>query len=373
MKKNSTFDRALTSFQLRRGTNQMKSKLFKLLPLVLFSLSASGYCDAAPGEQPSGFDQGHPVQASQMTGGYNSPARIDVEGAWDFYFTGSFIYWQPRMDGLSLGTYNFSPVVEPGVILNLDFDYKPGFKVGLGMNSSFDNWNIYAEYTWIRSRDHSSHSIPLTVASTYAFWNSSAPTYSNAAGNWHHQNNILDFILGRAHYTGTRLTCLPYVGVRAYWIDQDYNVSYAVAAAPTTYWFSHAEADSWAIGARAGVDTSWLLGKDFRLIGNLAGSLAYQKIKAHYLAYNASNVLVANYKDNFGQITPNIQGALGLGWGSYFSSREWHFDLAALYEFHYFWNQNAMRTLVQESTTSRPAGSGDLMYQGLTVTARLDF
>src|SRR5690349_12054416 len=39
------------------------------------------------------YEQGHELTASQMMAAYNAPARIDVRGAWDFYATGSFIYW----------------------------------------------------------------------------------------------------------------------------------------------------------------------------------------------------------------------------------------------------------------------------------------
>ncbi len=344
----------------------MKSKLFKLLPLVLFSLAASGYCNTAPGEQPSGYDQGNPIQANQMASGYNSPARIDVEGAWDFYLTGSLIYWQARMDGLSLGSYANLP--KSGKVLNTEFEYKPGFKVGLGMNSTFDNWTFYGEYTWIRNESDTSHTVPLTATST-PFWNT--PSFTNVSSEWEHHNNIADFIMGRSYYVGTHLTFMPFIGARAYWMDQDLDVTYTVS--PTTSAFSHGDVDSWAIGARTGIQTSWLLGKDFRLIGNVAGSLAYQKLEAEIQAYSVTGANAFRYQNDHGQITPNIEGALGLGWGAYFSNREWHFDFAALYEFHYFWNQNAMRTLLQETTLVGAAGSGDLMYQGLTLTARLDF
>ncbi len=357
----------------------MKSKLLKLLPLVLFSLAASGYSETTPAAQPSGscYDQGHPVQASQMASGYNSPARIDVEGAWDFYLTGSFIYWQARMDGLSVGTYAFTPPTHPGRVLNPEFEFKPGFKVGIGMNSSFDNWNVYAEYTWIRDEMHTRHSVPLasTISgSQVAFWNSNATSFTSVRSNWEHSNNILDLSLGRAYYVGTRLTFLPFVGTRAYWMDQDFHVSYADSTvSPATHARTSSDADSWAIGARTGVQTSWLLGHDFRLIGNVAGSLAYQKFNADLHVHNTTGAVTANFHSHHGQITPNVEGAVGLGWGSYFASHEWHFDFAALYEFHYFWNQNANRALAQEATATRASGSGDLMYQGLTLTARLDF
>jgi hypothetical protein len=351
----------------------MKLKLFKLLPLVLFSLAASGYSETTPGEQPSGYDQGQSVQANQMMSGYNSPARIEVEGAWDFYLTGSLIYWQAEMDGLSLGSYSYPNATKPGEMLNTEFSFKPGFKVGLGMNSGFDTWTFYGEYIWIRDAMHTSHSIPLTgVTTNSGFWNETPSGFTNAKSEWTHHNNIADLIMGRSYYVGTHLTLMPFIGARGYWMDQDFGVTYTVS--PTSTLHTYGDIDSWAVGARTGVQTSWLLGKDFRIIGNVAGSLAYQKFKSSLIAYGSNWATInANIRDHHAQITPNIEGAFGLGWGSYFSDREWHFDFAALYEFHYFWNQNALRTMVQELNSLPSGTSGDLMYQGLTLTARLDF
>jgi hypothetical protein len=357
----------------------MKCKLFQIIPLALVSLVASSYSLASSETQTAKSEpQVLPVEVSKLSCGYNAPAAVAVENAWDYYFTGSFIYWQAEMDGLKLGNYTYSPTVAAGKVLTSEFDFKPGFKVGLGMNFPNDDWTIYGEYTWIRNKSTTSHDVPSSASGTSAFWYYASPaiTFTNVYSSWKHDNNIADLILGRSQYTGKSLTCMPFFGLRGYWMNQHLGITYV--SSPTTSYYTAASADSWAVGARAGIQTNWLIGCDFRLIGNVAGSLAYQKFKTWFGSINSSNVIVSNITEHKYQITPNIEGALGLGWGSYLWKHKLHLDFSALYEFHYFWAQNSMRSLLQEATGSGGAGSGsivagNLMYQGLTVTAKVDF
>jgi hypothetical protein len=351
----------------------MKSKLFKLLPLVLFSLAATGYSENGSSEQSNAcFEQGHPLKENQIPSAYNAPARINVEGSWDFYVTGSFIYWQPKLDGLNSGSYGMDTVThKKGGFAQMDFDYKPGFKVGLGMNSTFDNWTFYAEYTWIHADEHKGFTVPnLSPTTALPVWNEDASGFDSVSSKWDHHNNIVDFNIGRPYYVGTNLSFAPFAGFRAYWMENAMDVLYTVTT-PNDY-EGHATNGSWAVGARVGIESNWMLTQDFRVIGKAAGSLAYQKIHTFFKELDSA-VIQDKIRTEYSQITPNVEAALGLGWGTYFSSKEWHFDISALYEFHYFWNQNSMRGLVDEAIFVNPARNLDLMYQGLTVTMKLDF
>ena len=101
------------------------------------------------------------LYAADSSLAYNKPARADASkqncrSPYGVFVDASFLYWYAAQDGMtiaysgddvdSLGTYP-SPVV---VFLNQPFEYKPGFKVGVGYSAK--EWEAKAEYTWIRNQ-----------------------------------------------------------------------------------------------------------------------------------------------------------------------------------------------------------------------------
>ena len=331
------------------------------------------------------YGQGHSMKEEQMSAGYNSPARYDVQGAWDYFINASFLYWQPRQKGVEVGTHIY-PTTEGAVtvsnnsIVNMDFDYHPAFKVGLGMNSDRDDWSVYVEYIRFYSTDSRSKSIPTTpaISATNRLitpWVSMADSELGRyiKGKWKVKMNLLDVELARAYYVGTQLTFKPFVGARGGWLDQVYHadiITYYGSADYTGY--AHNKSDSWLIGLRVGVDTNWLLGSGFRFFGNTAASIFYQKFKTSIKDVRTSTSTYKNH-DKIGYINPNFECALGFGWGTYFSDNSWHFDLSAGYEFHIFWNQNMIRSLVDGVNTTIDGNAGDLMLHGVTLSAQFDF
>ncbi len=357
----------------------MKQQRFGILlieKLLFLTFAFSGFSAYAQTAEKETLEQGEPLQPSSrevgtMLSGYNSPARIDVHGPLDFSLTGSFLYWQSKLEGLDLGNYSYTtPPQADGHVLEGNFDFNPGFKVAFALHSTFDNWSLYGEFTWVRANNKTHYTLPSNV-NPIAIWNSSSPlAFHHVHSRWIHQNNIVDIDLGRAYYVGKNLTFFPFIGTRGYWIDQKFGVKYFVSSTSSAASFS--SQDSWAAGARLGVQTFWLLGKGLRVEGNAAGSLVYQKFHTKFRDWDIATQILDRLKRSSSQITPNLEGALGMGWGSYFSRKEWHLDLLALCEFHCFWKQNSMRSLLDQFIT-RAAGPIDLTYQGLTLTIRLDF
>ncbi|MBI3900717.1 MAG: hypothetical protein HY324_01040, partial [Chlamydiia bacterium] len=109
---------------------------------------------------------------------YNAPAEINIgmQGEIDFFVAGSFLYWQPLQDNMAVSTVFGSTLSGNSITgfiqsatngataqqntLELDYKYKPGFQVILGMNLQDDDWIGYAEYT----RFHGTHTTSSTGA-----------------------------------------------------------------------------------------------------------------------------------------------------------------------------------------------------------------
>jgi hypothetical protein len=369
---------------------------------------------------------------------YNAPARIDPACGWDAWISLSFLYWQPKEKGLDLGNFNSVPItltqsatarisgqVEyDNDLIKMDFDYHPAFKLGLGFSSDRDDWTLYFEYTRFYSKDN--RSIDLTnslvlnnialigasIAEEFLSTNwinesisDSEKTILGATpipgtlglgpvqfaffhSRWELKTNIVDMELGRPYYLGRKLIFKPYYGLRGGTIDQKYSFTAQMVdyAHPDNFLLSYSKnkVDTWLIGPRIGVDTDWLIGCHFRIFGNVAAALTYQKFKTRLeqilpvqkngtISVTDSTAITYKSKSSTSYLTPEAELELGLGYGTYFCNNEWYFDLTAGYSFNYFWHQNMMRNLSDGFSRLIDSHVGDLMLHGLTVTARLDF
>ena len=265
-----------------------------------------------------------------------------------------------------------------GQVIDLDFKYQPGFKIGLGINSDYDDWNGLLEYTRIHATHRVSSGAPNTGLGVLALQqfneaNSSAIGATLAEGSWRIELDIVDLELARSNYVATHLTFRPFFGVRAAWIDQRYTVKARNSTiAPQTYEVKQTS-KTWGLGPRAGVDTNWLLGCGFRLIGNFAADLLYTRYKISRTEDQDTNpsILFANINEKRRFLRAHTELAVGMGWGTYFDHTNWHFDLAASYDFNIFLHQNMLRWFPNNSISRN--SKGDLFLHGLTLCARLDF
>ncbi|MBI3508210.1 MAG: hypothetical protein HY069_01050, partial [Chlamydiia bacterium] len=234
------------------------------------------------------FEQGQDILKAQMSPNYTAPATTQVRGAWDFFVTGSFIYWQPTEDNLEYavtnknyqGTIALNSTAGNGALtsgitgnwVKQDFQFQPGFKVGLGMNSEHDDWDVFAEYTWLRDRSHSTTNGPITgdLVATRGFAVNSSGTavanvYQTATQTFNCNFDLLNFEMGRSCYLGRALTVRPAVGVRGTLIRQKLHTVYvnnnivinsAVPGKATYQGWNH----SWSVGPRFSFNTNWLMG-----------------------------------------------------------------------------------------------------------------
>lgn len=342
------------------------------------------------------FEQGHEMMMSHLVAGYSAPARIDVRGSWDIYTVGSFTYWQPIQENMELGIVSnqTDPVYAiDGKIVNLNFNYKPGFQAGLGINFDHDNWDSVVKYTWFRG----SHRTTTTLDST-AFPNTILfPTWINpdsrivgfyeGTQKWTLHMDIIDWELARSYYVGTKLTFRPFFSARALWIRQNIDVAYSNQS---TYNGADAgsnvniqkKSHSWAIGPRAGLYSQWMLGDGFRLFGNGGGDILftqYKKLKSNQQFVHADGTLypLGSYRTEQTKLNclkGHLDLELGLGWGTYFDNNNWHIDLSAGYGFQIFFDQNMFRHFndVQSLAVSN-SPNGNLYVHGLTAEARFDF
>lgn len=350
-------------------------KILYLAPFLLISSYAAGQDTLDSKCQP-------------LTPGYNASCRIETQGCIDAFVWGSFIYYQPIQENMELGvvsdTKNALDLVN-GYVIDLDVDYKPGFKVGIGMNFSCDEWTSYLQYTWFRGTNRTTKSLDpnnaqIALLPAWEIPNFLAPQYNYGSEKWKLEMDLVDWNLARSYHVGQKLCFQSYVGLRFARIDQDLDVDYVNTDPANFFIWPSTSIDqsscSWGIGPQIGLNTNWSFCNGFRFysIGEMDVLFTQYDLKSTQTTeVTTANQIIVNYNDaNFLRLHTEL--ALGLGWGCYFCCDSYHFDLSADYGFQVFFDQNMLRVPVSAQAIGKSTlPNGNLYLHGLTVTARFDF
>jgi hypothetical protein len=187
------------------------------------------------------------TQATYQRGTYreitpNAGPRVTA-GA-DVFLTANFIWWKVVQEGTSYAisgvNLGAAPASDPYIAVSkgkkksIGEDWAPGFKVGIGLNLNHDGWDLYAQYTWLHAKKHSSSLslkapagteaingiLPLDRLPELAVEGGGIIGYGNrafaksASASWAHHLNVIDLELGRNFYLSQYLTMRPYIGFK---------------------------------------------------------------------------------------------------------------------------------------------------------------
>jgi len=310
--------------------------------------------------------------------GYNAAAAISVDNAWDFNVDASFIYWNVSQEAMDV-TY-VAPLVgsattrTPGSVVYQDTGYKPGFKVGIGWDTHFDNWALNAEYTWLHQSKNTSATAPGIEIFTANDWfpDHIADPFDAVSSVWKMHMDMVDVVVSRPFYQGTHLTLSPTGGLRGLFLRQTMDVTLSELTAPTSI-SSANSSHSWAVGPKCGVNSHWLVWRGLRFEGQMDASILYTRYTSIVNTETVAGVGSASSSaSDFSAVRPAVDMGLGLGYGAYMFRNSFYFDLAVRYDFSQFWSQNVMRNFASQ-LQGRDDAIGDLHMHGLTITLRCDF
>jgi len=148
----------------------------------------------------------------------NSGAIIKIE----------FLYWMVKNNAAVVATKE--TVTDDASIYKkverVNFKFEPGFRLGLGYNSTHDEWDIYAYWTYIHSNvsktlnaSNDFFLIPVEIDPDESFQNEAY--YSK--GSWLLKYNRWDLEMGRYFYPGKYFSLRPNFGLIALIIDQKFT------------------------------------------------------------------------------------------------------------------------------------------------------
>lgn len=311
------------------------------------------------------------------------------------YFDLEFLWWRAVEDGIDYAW--LSDASDPSVGANMhvqgqDFEFDPGYRIGLGYNFGYDDWDLYIVYTWL-------YTYPKTsLTGTKVAGNGSVlglfSLLPNNGGSlqligferarnvsWQMQFNAWDLELGRHFYVGEHLALKPVTGIKGALIRQHLRANYDNADYPRQGRdgpeFSNVQARGktrwWGVGPKAGMHGQWELFSGFSVIGNIQAALLYGEFHIRTSANavddrtdNTGQNRGGRFRDDFYRLRPMAALMLGLEWGR--CLWDWMF-----FSMHVGWEGQYWQQQMEFINFKDITPDGDLSMTGINAGVRLDF
>jgi len=310
--------------------------------------------------------------------GINQPSQPVLESAKEkrylpFHLYSEFLYFKVSEDAIKYAEkFPQDSTITPKVSeIKQDFSYSPGIRIGAGVPTYLDQWEIEAEWTYLYSHPSMEHSsakefgilASLVIPTWGAFGNNAVERVS---GNWHLTFNSVDLNLQRKFHPTERVFISAWGGILAGFIDQrmsvhykDFRIDFTEVTTPrkvvSKQWMS-------SVGPYMGMNLACRLPKKFDLffkysIGLLGGMFS---VKTKYKDFSqSSDEAHVTLKDSYTKTftAQQMQAGISKEW----SFRCWEASVALGWEFQQWTHQMNMRWFSSFTKASDPA---DLSFYG---------
>lgn len=294
------------------------------------------------------------------------------------------------------GTENWAEVITGGapspeicIIRKVNFNWDPGFRVGLSYGMKHDQWSTQLYYTRFhtRGKDRVTSSPGSVFSAFLGNFYVDNPTgagikglaYERANIHWTIDFNIFDWELGRSFWISKALSIRPFLGLKGGWIHQSIHSKWQHPSPPeppqTFIPFDtgreRLKNNFWGLGPSGGLDMDWNVystrNNFLSLFGNFSGAILYGHwtFKDVYTNEIPQKILVKLPRLNSG--ASMLRTVMGLGWDTYFKQGQYHFSTKLGYEMQFWLDQLQYYTL----DTGRLGNA--LTLQGGTLEFWFDF
>jgi hypothetical protein len=331
------------------------------------------------------------TQGTEAVGMVNPSSRYQVDNGWNFFLNTEFLWWVAKEDGLYYaqggfkGTHDSPPPPNArksfdGHLQKVKPHFRPGFRIGIGGNMPYDEWDIFLNWTWIKShaRDASrGHLLTLWghpgITDKKRTRRNTTDGAHSAHALWSLHINILDLEMGRSFWVGKHFSLRPFLGVRGAWIDQDLKIHYRYTTKRATDGKIKAESDFEGGGIRTGLDMRFALLNGWSFYGIASASMLYGFYDCDFHERWESK-RVGESRDGFHNAASTAQLALGVRWDTYLHNDRYHVGLYAGWEQNIWFGINKMNHFFHNlSEGNLEQMNGDLSLSGGTFGVRFDF
>jgi hypothetical protein len=320
------------------------------------------------------------------------------------YVKADFLYWIPHQEGLEYAYQQNSPSLTPvanlqnplllantigGRFKQIDFEWRPAFRVEAGYQLPLDDWRAFARWTRFEEEAKGDASISsISTQNLAAIWLGAEfnefgyPRVLSAKAKWRLHYNVLDGGLSRPFHWGSRCLLAPEVGIRGFWVNQQFVANYWGADITQTPANFTGTNNFCGAGLFSQLNSQWFFHKNWSVLGNILGSLNFGRLKLGQ--HTASQIEVASssplrnvihevvYRTRFA-----YQASFGVEWSTYFSRyNDRKIAFSALYELSEWVHLNQLRRFLysdEANITNFVPLEGTLGFQGISVTGRFDY
>jgi len=369
------------------------------------------------------------------------PAYYDLQCDWGAFLTVDFLYWYARETNLTYAAVGTAQeVANPEEVFgltapttrthigntsykNLNTDWEPGVRVGLGWNSDCDGWDAFLNWTYMHNTRKDSTSVAEFNSPDYStvFSNNLLPAigqsvllnqwvdngfnslltlepggigtlfFTSVSAKWKLSFNQIDLEFGRKYWLSRCFTLRPYGGLRGAWIKTKFQtISSRDPVNEETYGYSFKDSftnKSWGVGLLGGLQPNWHFCSNFILYSNFDMALIwgeYQaKKKENYAGTGTSEMLYSNSSSSsFYRMQAVLDLAIGFRWEENWCCDRYKTALDLGWEHHIWFDHNhriksdeAIVTNNSQITGNRSfdEATGDLGLGGLVIRLRFDF
>lgn len=321
------------------------------------------------------------------------PLKECIDECGSLFFTADFLWWRAENHGFSYAYNVVDEVSNIGKVVRVNPKWDPGFRFGFGWNTTHDNWDLYANWTWYhnKSKDNRTRD-DLTQAlfgETQGFYvmhplDFTGP-FLDVTATWNLRLNAIDAEMGRGMWVTKCLGVRPHWGVRAAWLDQKFHDHFStpsnapVAAVDFDELKFSGKNNYWGIGPRAGFHAEWHMPCGFSFLGRTSASVLYGKTRTNYktetfLDGDVDFTTERQISDNFWQLVPTLQLLLGMQWDTCFKCDTMYYAISVSWETNYWWNQNNVPVALDGYIPPVPTvGNQPVTMEGLTVNMEWDY
>ncbi|NGX35107.1 MAG: hypothetical protein K1060chlam1_01477 [Candidatus Anoxychlamydiales bacterium] len=316
-----------------------------------------------------------------------------------FNVYGEFLWMKPSEEGLEYAISNHTTAANPWIFPILvgkvesfssgsqEWDWRPGFRIGFGSNSTFDKYQIEASWTYIKIKATANATINGAGDFLPLFLPAIVPqggvTFSlkDASTKWSGDFNSFDISCSKPYHVSRYYVSSPRFGVRTAWIDQDMVYRYSLISEFSTDLSARAIAknDYWGVGLLGAYNSQFIISKNWNIYAKALVSLLFGKFDISQHANwttigSAPTAHSYDVEDSFYSVQPNAELGVGLCWTRTFDHDQYLASVKVGYEFHHWWNQNQIRRFFDTDPTANDTVSrGDLSFNGFEFAVNIDF
>ncbi|MBS0653665.1 MAG: hypothetical protein JSR39_09125 [Verrucomicrobia bacterium] len=293
----------------------------------------------------------------------------------DVFVSADFLYWNLQEGGTDYAYSSpNSATIFPlkGKRKHLEFDWDPGFRVGIGGVFAHDRWDALLNFTWFQTSNSDSAEADDDDR-LFSLLASYPSGLKNAKLSWKVHFYALDFELGRNYFVSRYLSLRPFFGLKAAVIDQHRHTRYTDRMLSDVHIRTRGKCDFWGIGPWTGINGNWHFWRNFSFFGRVAGAIMWGDFDVHEKQTVTNQPVWFDYDIDKDRIVPMVQFQLGFCWETNLSHDRYHLAFNLSYENQYWWQQNQFPYYPGPTVPKLNPINEDISLQGLTFDVRVDF